>query len=201
LPITAIVIVVAGCFAMRSAGAAPAAVADTQAPEFAPAAPPGSTAPSVIADTAAVPEPAADALMVDHLNAAGTAGNWFAASELDPNVLRDKSGMQVAPGACLYPRGDAGGRGGGGDCRLLQAGGDGSTIFTMPMVAILGWVLAIVSVAGGYYLNRYWRTRRWLHQMRSQGIMVQLVNRRGEHPHRASRARSRKLSASRSRAA
>jgi hypothetical protein len=87
--------------------------------------------------------------------------------------------------------------GGAEDCRAIKPGPDELEIFTLPFLAISGWALVVLVVAGLYRFYGHWRVWRWLRRMRAQGLMPIAPNPRGVPERRSRRSNSRGKSRSR----
>jgi hypothetical protein len=65
--------------------------------------------------------------------------------------------------------------GGAEDCPAIKPGIEESEFFNLPVLAIFGWGLVVLAVAGLYRLYGLWRVRRWLRRMRAQGFVPSAV--------------------------
>jgi len=126
---------------------------------------------------------------VDVTPPADAIGGWFDERELKLGAGDDKSDMFVDPTACVYPdaylRSLAGGR---DDCATLAPGEGEAETPTLPLVALLGWILVICAVAALYQFHRGWRVRRWLHRMEAQGLVPSGTSSRRPPPRRRRRS-------------
>ena len=107
-------------------------------------------------------------LFFDHLSTIASVSGLFDSREFELNVSDDKHKYSIST-TCVYP--DSYLRtldGGEDDCGVVNP--DESEVFTLPFLAILGWGLVIVTVAGLYNLCGNWRVRRWLRRVGAQGV-------------------------------
>jgi hypothetical protein len=84
--------------------------------------------------------------------------------------------------------------GGAEDCPAIRPGIVESEFFNLPVLAICGWGLVVLAVAGLYRLYGIWRVRRWLRRMRAQGFVPSAVTARRLPGRRARRSSSRSKS-------
>jgi hypothetical protein len=61
--------------------------------------------------------------------------------------------------------------GGAEDCPAIKPGVDESEVFNLPFLAICGWILVVLAVAGLHRFYGIWRVWRWLRRMRAQGVL------------------------------
>lgn len=164
-------------FCLQSVGAAPISAADPHSAE------PVRGAPSFVRDRTAQSDPVTDVPSI-HIPAGGSANpsgatdwrgaktlvNSFDSREFELNVSDDKYSDAAA---CVYPdsylRTLAGGQ---DDCGVIKPGVDESEVLTLPFLAICGWAVVILAVAGLRHFYRNWRVRRWLRRAGVQRIVL-----------------------------
>src|ERR1700730_13582011 len=116
-------------------------------------------------------------LFFGHFPTIASESGLFASREFELNFADDKHKYSVST-TCVYPDSYLRTLGGGKDeCGVVYP--DESEVFTLPFLAILGWGLVIVTVAGLYnfYANR--RVRRWFRRVGAQGVGVGAARQRG----------------------
>ena len=84
--------------------------------------------------------------------------------------------------------------GGAEDCPAIKPGIEESEFFNLPVLAILGWGLVVLAVAGLYRLYGLWRVRWWLRRMSAQGFVPSTVMARRVPGRRARRSSPRSRS-------
>jgi len=128
-------------------------------------------------------------LFFDHFPTIASLSGLFDSREFELNVSDDKHKYSAST-TCVYPDSYLRTLGGGeDDCGVVNP--DESEVLTLPFLAILGWGLVIVTVAGLYnfYANR--RVRRWFRRVGAQGVGVGAARQRGNARGTARRSSSR----------
>jgi len=131
-------------------------------------------------------------LPVQDIPAVRAPGDLFESRELELNVLDDKYKSPFVLGSCLYP--DTALRGFGEsaeDCRFIKPGEGTSSFFNLPLLAISGWALIILGIAGLHYFYGYWRVWRWLRRLRAAGLVPRTAKPRRPTERGARRSSSR----------
>jgi hypothetical protein len=116
----------------------------------------------------------------------------FDSKEFELSVSDDNYKKYSKPSTCVYP--DSFLRtldGGKDDCDALKPGAGESDFPALPFLAISGWALVILTVAGLYHLYGNWRVRRWLRRVGAQGGGARAANPRGIPERMARRSTSR----------
>jgi hypothetical protein len=176
---------------LQTAGAAPLPAIDPHSGDSVHGDPPPFTASSLLEKKTIPPDPPSDVpsvhiaaegtlysieatgwrgagLFFDHFSTIASVSGLFDSGEFELNVSDDKHKYSSST-SCVYP--DSYLRtldGGQDDCGVVNP--DESEVFTLPFLAILGWGLVIVTVAGLYNLCGNWRVRRSLRRVGAQGI-------------------------------
>ena len=128
-------------------------------------------------------------LFFDHFSTIASVSGLFDSREFELNVS-DDTHKYSASTTCIYPDSYLHTLGGGEDeCEVVNP--DESEVLTLPFLAILGWGLVIVTVAGLYNFCGNWRIRRWLRRVGAQGVGVGAAKRRGVARGTARRSSSR----------
>jgi hypothetical protein len=148
-----------------------------------------SETPAGAQTSAAHARPIDPAAGIDVTPPADAIRGWFDERELKLGTGDDKSDMFVDPTACVYPdaylRSLAGGR---DDCATLTPGESESETPTLPLLALMTWILVVCAVAALYHFHRSWRVRRWLHRMEAQGLVPSGTSSRRPPPRRRRRS-------------
>jgi len=128
-------------------------------------------------------------LFFDYFPTIASVSSWFDSREFELNVADDKYKYSAST-TCVYPDIYLRTLGGGADdCGVVNP--DESEVLTLPFLAILGWELVIVTVAGLYNVYGNWRVRRGLRRVGAQGVGVGAARQRGNARGMARRSRSR----------
>ncbi len=107
-------------------------------------------------------------LFFEHFPTIASVSGLFDSAEFELNVSDDKHKYSAST-TCVYPDSYLRTLGGGeDDCGVVNP--DESEVLTLPFLAILGWGLVIVTVAGLYNLCGNWRVRRSLRRVGAQGV-------------------------------
>jgi len=116
-------------------------------------------------------------LFFDHLSTIASVSGLFDSREFELNVADDKHKYSAST-TCVYPDSYLRTLGGGeDDCGVVSPGQ--SEVLTLPFLAILGWGLVIVTVAGLYNFCGNWRVRRSLRRVGAQGVGAGVARQRG----------------------
>ena len=125
-------------------------------------------------------------------DAGGAVDGAFHARELELNVTEEEYKRYSPPAACLNP--DTILRrisGGAEDCPAIKPGPDEEEVFSLPFLAVCGWAVVVLGVAGLYRFWGVWRLRRWVHRMRALGVMPNAPSPRRTAGRRSRRSSSR----------
>src|SRR5207244_11474862 len=90
-------------------------------------------------------------------------GGLFDSRPLELSPSDESYKIYSAPGACVYP--DSYLRrlaGGPDDCQVIQPDDDESGVLALPFLAVSGWAMVILAVAGLHHFYGNWRVRRRL---------------------------------------
>jgi hypothetical protein len=182
---------------MPTVSAAPVAVSDGHSAELRAEAPTDSGNPGL--DGSASRAPAEDSIVTRGAEMLATdllSSPWveglLRSREFELSITEDEYKRHSPPAPCLnsesFLRRLAGGA---DDCPAFKPGADESEVFNLPFVAICGWILIVLTVAGLHRLYGIWRVRRWLRRMRALGVMPSAANPRRLHRRGARRSGSR----------
>jgi len=128
-------------------------------------------------------------LFFEHFPTIALVSSWFDSREFELNVADDKYKYSAST-TCVYPDSYLRTLGGGADdCGVVNS--DESEVLTLPFLAILGWGLVIVTVAGLYNVYGNWRVRRWFRRAGAQGVGVGARRPRGMARRSSSRSKPR----------
>jgi hypothetical protein len=187
---------------LQTVSAAPISAIDPHSGEPAQGGPPSCTAGSLLEKKTTPPDPLIDVpgahipdagtlysveatgwpgagLFFDHSPTIASESSLFDSREFEPNVADDNhkywaSAICVFPDSYLRARGED-----DDDCKVVKPDADASEVLTLPFLAILGWGLVIVTVAGSYNVFGNWRVRRWVRRVAAQGVEVGAAKQRG----------------------
>jgi hypothetical protein len=195
---------------LQTASAAPIPAIDPRSGESVHGGPPSFTASSLLEKKTIPPDPPSDVpsahiaaegtlysieatgrrgagLFFDHFPTIASVSGLFDSKEFELNVADDKHKYSAST-TCVYPDSYLRTLGGGeDDCGVVNP--DESEVLTLPFLAILGWGLVIVTVAGLYNFCGDWRVRRSLRRVGAQGVSA--AKRRGVARGTARRSSSR----------
>lgn len=149
--------------------------------------------------------PAADLVSVGYAETLATdlpSARWidglFRSREVELSITEDEYKRHSPPASCVnsesFLRRLAGGA---EDCPAMKPGTDESDVFSLPFLAICGWVVIVLAIAGLHRFYGIWRVRRWLRRMRAQGFLPSGANPRRIRARGARRSTSRGKSRSR----
>jgi hypothetical protein len=130
--------------------------------------------------------------LVNDTPAAPSVDGLFHSREFELSVTEDEYKRYSRPASCITP--DSLLRrlvGAVDDCPAIKPGAEESEAFSLPFLAICGWALVVLAVAGLYRFYGVWRVWRWLRRMRAQGFVPSITNPRRVAARRARRANSR----------
>jgi hypothetical protein len=97
----------------------------------------------------------------------------FGSRESELQISDEKNKPYSDTPVCVHP--DARSRmvvGSEDECRMVKSWGIESVILSVPFLALSGWALVILIVAGLYRLYGNWRIYQWLRRARARGIKV-----------------------------
>jgi hypothetical protein len=122
----------------------------------------------------------------------------FRSREFELSVTEDEYKRHSRPVSCVNSESILRRLAGGAeDCPAIKPGVEESEVFNLPFLAICGWALVVLGVAGLHRLYGIWRVRRWLRRMRAQGLVPsapatrRLAERRARRPSSRAKPRSR----------
>jgi hypothetical protein len=181
---------------MPTAGAAPVSMTDAHSAELSAEAPPNSADPRRASPTTRSREEDSTAVrgaepFVSDIPATPSVDGLFHSREFELSVTEDDYERYSPRASCVNP--DSFLRrlaGGADDCPAIKPGTDESEVFSLPFLAICGWALVVLAVAGLHRFYGVWRVRRWLRRMRAQGLVPSAAALRRVAARRARRARS-----------
>ncbi len=184
------------------AGAAPVSATDARLVEVAAEAPsdagdPGPTSPAGRVRAGNSVERLAEPYAADLPGPPAVEG-LFRSREFELSVTEDEYKRHSPPVSCVNSESILRRLAGGAeDCPAIKPGVEESEVFNLPFLAICGWALIVLGVAGLHRLYGIWRVRRWLRRMRAQGLVPsappprRLPERRARRPSSRAKPRSR----------
>lgn len=129
---------------------------------------------------------------VNDVPAAPSVDGLFHSKEFELSVTEEDYKRYSRPASCMNP--DSLLRrlvGGADDCPAIKPGAEESEVFSLPFLAICGWALVVLAIAGLYRFYGIWRVWRWLRRMRAQGLVPSAATLRRFAARRARRASER----------
>jgi hypothetical protein len=132
-----------------------------------------TTSDPIKAITRGEPEPLANSLV-----GVTAVSDLFDAREFELSLLDENYKLYSDAGTCVYPESYLRTLAGGEDeCGVLKPGAGDPEGFGLPFLALSGWALLILAVAGLHYAYGNWRVRRWRRRLLAQGIVMNMPNR------------------------